>query len=285
MTVLTNICYRNILKEVMAEGTDESCRGYQIKEIINYSSSIDMKYPLVTVSARKMGYRFALAEAVHIITGSNLVDNLKPYSKIIENFSDDRVFFSGAYGPKIIDQIEYIGRCFKNDIYSRQAVINIWREKPAVSKDIPCTLSLQYLIRNGGDGLELICIDTMRSSDAWLGIPYDWFSLSMVSAYIAIYLRETVPELKDIKLGEFYLNAGSQHLYVDNKFYDRNKVVTAVSNMDKDFNYEPLSINEFESCGVFVEHLEALRDKNFEHCNHSFLTDELEMFYEQTEQE
>ncbi len=281
MTALTNIAYRNILKEILSEGNDEKCRGYQIKEILNYSSSIDMKYPLLTLSERKMGYRFALAEAVHIITGSNLVDNLKPYSSIIENFSDDRFFFFGAYGPKIIDQIEYIGRCFKTDIYSRQAVINIWREKPAVSKDIPCTLSLQYLIRDGAEGKELICIDTMRSSDAWLGIPYDWFSLSMVSAYIALYLRNTIPELKDIVLGDFYLNAGSQHLYVDNKFYNNDKVIRTMSCLNKDFNYDALNINEFENGQSLIDHLTRLRNKEFDKCTHNFLTFELKKFYEQ----
>ena len=277
MMLLTNIAYKQILKEIIEEGRDEKCRGHLIKELVNYSSSISMKYPLTTLSNRKMGYMFALAEASHIISGSNLVDNLRPFSKIIDSFSDDKVFFFGAYGPKIIDQIEYIGRCFKADISSRQAVINIWREKPAISKDIPCTLSLQYLIRDN----KLICIDTMRSSDAWLGIPYDWFSLSMVSIYIAIYLRCTIPELKDLQIGDLYLNAGSQHLYL-NSFYDINKVRSTLfcSYNNCDFKYEALDIREFEKPADLLYHINLLKEKRFNECKHKFLI-ELKEYYEQ----
>lgn len=278
--MLTNLRYRNLLKDILNEGVNETCRGHTIQEIINYSSTIDMSAPLVTLTQRKLGYRFALAEAVHIITGSNLVSNLTPYSSMIEDFSDDRVFFYGAYGPKIIDQIEYIGRCFKNDIYSRQAVINIWREKPAVTKDIPCTLSLQYIIRYDRGTLKLNCIDTMRSSDAWLGIPYDWFSLSMVGAYVAIYLRNTVDELKDLTIGDFMLNAGSQHLYTDGKFYNQDILEKAASYNINDFNYDHLDISEFKTLSEFVRHLTLLRDKEFEKCEHKFLTDELRGHYE-----
>jgi thymidylate synthase len=227
-----------------------------------------------------MGYKFAIAEAIHIISGSNRVDNLSPYSKMIEKFSDDRVHFFGAYGPKIIDQIEYIGRCFSSDVYSRQAVINIWREKPPVSKDIPCTLSLQFLIRQGYTGYKLDTIDTMRSSDVWLGVPYDWFSLSMVSAYIALYLRNLVPDLKHLKLGTFYLNAGSQHIYTDNKFYDIEKVKELCSKPagNCDFDYEPLNLDDFKDEKALVRHLQLLLNGDYGNLTADFLT-ELEQFY------
>ena len=50
-------------------------------------------------------------------------------------------------------------------------------------------------------------IATMRSSDTWLGWPYDVFNQSMTAAWIAL---ETD---KNLRLGKLVLNCGSQHLY------------------------------------------------------------------------
>ena len=91
-------------------------------------------------------------------------------------------------------------------------MINIWRERPEDTKDVPCTVSLQFMIRNN----RLHCFDTMRSSDIWLGSPYDVFNMS--SRYILLYLKsiDEVAIDHDIELGNLYLTAGSLHLYEEN---------------------------------------------------------------------
>jgi thymidylate synthase len=59
----------------------------------------------------------------------------------------------------------------------------------------------------------LYTIYNMRSSDVWLGVPYDWFSFSCLSAYVVLLLRRKYPELR---LGLMSYNAASCHMYVDN---------------------------------------------------------------------
>jgi thymidylate synthase len=59
----------------------------------------------------------------------------------------------------------------------------------------------------------------MRSSDAWLGWPYDVFNFSMVAWALCLQLHEM--GVKDvlggtIKPGTLFLTAGSQHLYATN---------------------------------------------------------------------
>ena len=129
---------------------------------------------------------------------------------MIPEFSDDNVRFYGSYGPKIVDQISYVIDTLAKDDYSRQAVINIWREKPGPSKDIPCTCSLQFILRDD----KLNCIATMRSSDAWLGWPYDAFNFTCISIYTLLQLMHQ--HRKTYKLGNLSINAGSQHLYERN---------------------------------------------------------------------
>ena len=77
-------------------------------EILNHSTIVDMKNPIVTYEARNLGYKFMPAEAAFILTGRNTVGMISKYSDMISQFSDDGYFFNGAYGPQLIDQLTYI---------------------------------------------------------------------------------------------------------------------------------------------------------------------------------
>jgi thymidylate synthase len=185
-------------------------RGQNIVELLATQITLDMEYPVVAVASRKLGYKFMAAEAYWILTGDDRVENIAPYSKTIANFSDNGVTFDGAYGPMIKQQLDYVVEALVKDNDSRQAVLTIWRPSPAPSKDIPCTVSIQFLLRDG----YLHCIDTMRSSDIWLGVPYDVFNFSMLSLQVALALRARGVW---VQLGNLTLQAGSQHLYVRNR--------------------------------------------------------------------
>jgi thymidylate synthase len=178
-------------------------------ELINFESSFDMRFPVVTNRNRKLGYRFMAAEARWILQGDDRVETIKPYSKVIADFSDDGVTFFGAYGPRIREQMAYVVQTLLHDPASRQAVVNIWRPNPPKTKDVPCTIDVQFLIRDN----TLHCIDNMRSSDLWLGWPYDVFNFTMLSASLLLVLRGFGMELS---LGMLSLRAGSQHIYKRN---------------------------------------------------------------------
>ena len=205
-----NKVWQQLISDLIKQVGTYSPRGAPTKEILGYQTKIDMSNPFLDIPNRKLGESFRFAEAAWILSGDNRVKTIKPYSKMIEQFSDDGVRFFGSYGPKIVDQISYVVDTLNKDKHSRQAVTNIWREKPGPSKDIPCTCSLQFLIRNN----TLHCIATMRSSDAWLGWPYDVFNFTCVSIYTLLQLKHL--HNKIYAIGNLTLNAGSQHLYERN---------------------------------------------------------------------
>lgn len=202
----TSILWLQLLNMIMQCPT-VSPRGIETKEQLCVSTKINMNEPMVNIASRKIGKKFRYAEAAWILSGDNKVSTIAPYSKIISKFSDDGVRFFGAYGVKVVDQLPYIIKTLSEDPSSRQAVLNIWRENPMKTNDVPCTLSLQFLIRNG----ELNCIATMRSSDAWLGWVYDIYNFSMVSLYVMLQLKSQ--HKFKYNLGHLYLTVGSQHLY------------------------------------------------------------------------
>jgi thymidylate synthase len=188
----------------------------ETKEVLNFTSQFNMKFPMVTIPARKLQRKFAFGEPWWILTGSNRVEDVAQFNSVMRNFSDDGVTLSGAYGPPVMEQVRYIVDTLAADQDTRQAVLTIWRQNPRNSKDVPCTVSLQFFIRDG----ELHVIDTMRSSDAWLGWPYDVMTFTMVASYVVLRLRDLG---FFVELGQFYLNAGSQHLY--EKHYEAAKEI------------------------------------------------------------
>jgi hypothetical protein len=195
--------WRDLVQGTLDEGARATSRGFACLERLGEKIIIDMQAPVVLSRERKLGYHFMCAEAAWLLDGDNKVATIAPFSRRIASFSDDGVTFFGAYGPRLLPQLAYVLKTFAEDAGSRQAVATIWRENPPKTKDCPCSLSAQWLIREG----RLHCMLNMRSSDIWLGVPYDIFNFSMLSRYL---LKKLPPGLA---LGDLHLYAGSSHLY------------------------------------------------------------------------
>ncbi len=187
-------------------------RGMGTVEVPHAWMAFDMMRPIVQCEPRKLSWKFLTGEALWILSGSDLVEDIAPYNKYISDFSDDGEVFFGAYGPKVVGQLNYVVRNLVYDPESRQAVISIWRENPPKTLDVPCTCILQFMIRNGA----LNCHVYMRSSDAWLGVPYDWFNFSMIALKVACEVNREAAVPPIVKLGAMYWTAGSSHLYEKN---------------------------------------------------------------------
>jgi len=200
------------MRLILAGGREVSPRGKLTKELPQHTLVVDMRRPVVTSPARKLSYQFMAAEAYWILSGDDTVAGIAPYNKHIAEFSDDGVKFFGAYGPKIRGQLNYVVAKLLSDPDTRQAGLTIWRENPPLTKDVPCTVAIFANIRNMALNLHVF----MRSSDAWLGVPYDVFNFSMLSYLICARLNEARPGQVTIMPGQLHLTAASSHLYEHN---------------------------------------------------------------------
>lgn len=193
---------------ILRDGAQVSPRGQLTYEILQHNMEVDMRRPVLTIPQRKLSYKFMAAEAYWIMTGDYRVATIKPYNKYITQFSDDGVVFYGAYGPKVMGQMSYVVNKLLEDKDTRQAGLTIWRENPQKSKDIPCTVAMFFNIRDS----KLNCHVFMRSSDIWLGVPYDVFNFSMISHLVCARYNETQGDT-ELSPGALYLTAASRHLY------------------------------------------------------------------------
>jgi thymidylate synthase len=189
---------------LVRDGEKVSPRGKETREILNVSLRFDGRQNVIVNPTRDLNYRFMVAEWLWISCGRRDVGSITRFNKQLAQFSDDGFRFEGAYGPMIADQLRYVVKNLKNDSTSRQALLTIWRPNPAPSKDIPCTVALQFFLRKE----KLHVTATMRSSDVWLGVPYDAFNFSQIGNALAGALG--------VDLGTVTMNLGSSHVYQPN---------------------------------------------------------------------
>lgn len=218
----------NALNDILVNGDPVAPRGKMTREIPQRTMVVDMRRPVLRVPGRSLSYKFMAAEAFWILSGDDRVETIAPYNSRIKDFSDDGERFFGAYGPKIKAQLPYIVEKLLTDKDSRQAGLTIWRECPPDTKDVPCTVAIFFSIRSSKLNAHVF----MRSSDAWLGVPYDVFNFSMLSHLICGLLNEHMPmapvvenhqltvehnvpmaKRGAIRPGMLFLTAASSHLY------------------------------------------------------------------------
>lgn len=214
--------YISLLEVIMNSGQDVYIgrTKTQTKEIMGVQLRLeDVRNNVFSHPDRDLNYRFMVAEWLWIMAGYSDLETLIKFNKRMAEFSDNGRTLAGAYGPRLIWQWPYIVDTLRKDRSSRQAVASIWTPNPLPSKDIPCTLTCQFLIRDG----KLHGIFNMRSSDAWLGIPYDMFTFCQIVNSLAGELM-TNP-------GSLILNLGSSHLYEPNFKY-AEKVISRPVVMD-----------------------------------------------------
>lgn len=206
---------------------------------------------------------YGAAEFLWYMSGSQSGDMIKAYAPSYERFLDANGIANGAYGHRWFSQpwggfyaedktqFEYVLRIIDQgkDTNTRQAVLStFWPTDSALAqhggcKDIPCTLSIQFLPR---DGKLHTCV-SMRSNDVWLGLPYDIFCFQLLSAYVA--------GITGLMVGEYTHFTGSMHLY------QKNFAAAAACKLNE-FNENMMTLDNFEvdsSKGVQDEMRDVVR--------------------------
>lgn len=207
----TNQAWNELIYSILKHGIDQTCRGMKTKELIARKSQFYMRDCVLTHPGRTgINYQFMREEGLWMVRGDNSLAPLTKWVKRMADFSDDGETLYGAYGPRFNAQCPYILDTLCNDPGSRQAYAIFGERNPPKTKDLPCTISMQFMIRNN----YLNTCVSMRSSDAWLGLPYDIFSFSMMSMKILLLLKAGDPQtFMKTDLGVLNLFAGSCHIY------------------------------------------------------------------------
>lgn len=219
-----NAAWLGVLKALLACGQETRPRGQATLELPQVTVTTRLAHPVLTIPERHLNHRFMAGEAHWILNGDDRVSTIAPYNSRIAAYSDDGVTFFGAYGPRYVQQLPGVVQKLMDDPASRQAGLTLWRPNPPATKDVPCTVAVFFQLRDG----ELNVHVFMRSSDAWLGLPYDVFNFSMMGYEVVGHLNQRrqgdargaqglgpdVPVAFDgVAPGALFLTMASSHLY------------------------------------------------------------------------
>jgi thymidylate synthase len=196
--------YVALMRRVLNDGEPIAPRGQQTFELTDVTVHVeDLAEAHVFHTVRKVNRKIAATEYMHLLGGVSSLEQLDLASGGRFSQFADNGRLMGAYGPRIRHQLPRVVDLLHRDPDTRQAVLTIWRghEHHETSKDVPCTLTLQFLRRNGRLNLRV----SMRSNDVVLGIPYDWFMFSRLGLSVANALG--------VEPGTYTHTVGSMHLY------------------------------------------------------------------------
>lgn len=226
-----NHLWHSTLKTITNHGDELDSRAGNTKEILGFQAVLTnpLNNILLGFPERKFSLSYACAEILWYLSGTDFIDMIETYAPQYKNFAEDGVAF-GAYGyrwsnnPGYAEKYQYSTLEFPNGQSQLGALIHLLRENPNTRqaimtmwdsgdlvhailgdhKDLPCTISLKFFVRNG----KLHLIADMRSNDTWLGLPYDVFCFTTLQRIIAAECK--------LQLGTYIHQAGSEHIYEKN---------------------------------------------------------------------
>lgn len=214
-----NKIYKKICEDLLIKGENVN----NTTEINNYCFTLnDVNNSIVTLKSRNISIPYITAELMWYWSGRNDVDFIGKFASLWKKISDDGKTNNSAYGYLLqekhgFNQIEKVIELLKEDSNSRRAVVNINvpNENVIETKDEPCTICLQFYIRNN----KLCCTAIMRSNDVYFGLTYDVIYFTQLQKYIAKELN--------VEVGNYTHFATSMH------FYERDrKKIEKIANGD-----------------------------------------------------
>lgn len=226
--------YHDLLKDLLNDGIDEINRrtGAQIKVMVGGASfKLDLSdWLLPTCGLRKTWPHVSAAELVWCLSGSDNTMWLRRHTKTWDQFTDHADYcvkyrdifpedcicyakwhIGSAYGYRWRerfgrDQLQLAINALKADPTDRRIWISSWdpgRDGLGAKdqKTVPCPIGFTFSIVNN----KLYSTFVLRSSDVFMGLPYDVMRHSMLMAVVATELG--------VDLGVMQVTLAHPHLY------------------------------------------------------------------------
>jgi len=161
---------------------------------------------------------FHFMEGLWIIGGRQDVEFVSEFNSRIKDYSDDGVKFHGAYGHRLRNKFDQVGKAIemlRKDPDTRRVVLQIWdakRDLGADVKDVPCNDLIILKVRECALHMTVCC----RSNDAiWGCYGANVVHFSMLQEYMASMIG--------VNVGEYVQISDSFHVYNDNPYWKKVK--------------------------------------------------------------
>ncbi len=219
--------YLALLQDILDNGVAKSDRtGTGTLSVFGrqFRHKLSDGFPLLTT--KKLHLKSIINELIWFLNGDTNMGWLNDNGvSIWDEWARDQGDLGPIYGAQwtawpgregnFINQIDYVVDCLKNRPDSRRILFHAWNVDYLPDETIspqenvkagrmalpPCHLLYQFYVANGELSSQLM----IRSSDTFLGLPYNTASLAVLTMMLA--------QQADLGLGEIIICTGDSHIY------------------------------------------------------------------------
>lgn len=210
--------YLDFLRYIDTHGVEKKDRtGTGTLSVFGYDMRFDLQQGFPLVTTKKLHITSIIHELLWFLSGDTNIAYLKKHGvRIWNEWADAKGNLGPVYGKqwrswstaegRSIDQITRLIAEIKSNSDSRRLIVSAWNvgelDKMALP---PCHLLFQFYVANR----KLSCKLTQRSADAFLGVPFNIVSYSLLTHMVA--------QQCDLEVGEFIWSGGDCHIYTNHK--------------------------------------------------------------------
>jgi len=208
--------YLNFLRHIRDNGTVKSDRtGVGTHSVFGYQMRFDLTKGFPLVTTKKLSLRSIIHELLWFLQGNTNVGYLHEHKVTIwDEWADKKGDLGPIYGKQwrawptadgqAIDQMKGLLEQIKTNPDSRRLLVSAWNVGELSKMKLPpCHLLFQFYIANQ----KLSCQLYQRSADAFLGVPFNIASYSLLVHMIA--------QQCNLDVGEFVWTGGDCHIYAN----------------------------------------------------------------------
>ncbi|MGB0188329.1 MAG: thymidylate synthase [Aequoribacter sp.] len=219
--------YLDLLRDIMAHGVDKSDRtGTGTRSVFarQFRHDLSEGFPLLTT--KKLHFKSIANELIWFLRGDTNTAWLRENGvSIWDEWATEEGDLGPIYGAQwrswptadggAINQIDYVIDCLKHKPDSRRILFHGWNVEYLPDETLspqenvrqgkmalpPCHLLYQFYVANGCLSAQLY----IRSSDSFLGLPYNLASLALLTHMLC--------QQCDLEPGEVIISTGDSHIY------------------------------------------------------------------------
>ena len=206
--------YLDFLRLILDEGQQKRDRtGTGTVSIFGHQMRFDLSEGFPMVTTKKVYWPGVVHELLWFLSGETNVSYLQENNvRIWNEWADEEGNLGPVYGKqwrkweandgRVIDQIKNVIDLINSNPDSRRIIVSAWNVGELDEMALmPCHAFFQFYVNDG----KLSCQLYQRSADAFLGVPFNISSYSLLTCMIA--------HVCDIEPGEFIWTGGDCHLY------------------------------------------------------------------------
>lgn len=206
--------YLDFLQHILDHGTHKEDRtGVGITSTFAYQMRFDLQKGFPLVTTKKIHLKSVVHELLWFLSGETNVKYLQENGvRIWNEWADENGELGPVYGKqwrhwvtpegKEVDQITRLVEGLKADPNSRRHLVLAWNPGELHKMALPpCHMMFQCYVANG----KLSCQLYQRSADAFLGVPFNIASYSLLTHMLA--------QQCGLDVGEFIWTGGDCHIY------------------------------------------------------------------------